>query len=85
MKPINLSEKEMMIDGFHSQKEIASNYDSSAGECSSNQLRDTFLTLLAEEHDLGAQILDEMKARGWVKDKEAQQSDIAKTKEKFLN
>ncbi len=85
MKPINLSEKEMMIDGLHSQKDIASGYDNSAGECSSNQLRDTFLTLLAEEHDLGAQILDEMKARGWIKDKDAEQSDVAKTKEKFLN
>lgn len=85
MKPINLSEREMMLDSLHSQKEIASGYDNSAGECSSNQLRDTFLTIFTEEHELGAQIMDEMKSRGWIKDKDAEQSDVAKTKEKFLN
>ncbi|MGN1059066.1 MAG: spore coat protein [Clostridia bacterium] len=81
----NMTEREMMEDSLNSQKLIASGYNTYANECASNQLRSTFLNILTEEHDLGAQIFDEMSARGWYQVKQAEQSDIMKAKQKFLN
>lgn len=88
MNPNNknqMSERDMMEDGLSSQKQISSNYNTCASECSDNQLRATFLNILKDEQDLGAQIFDEMSARGWYPVKQAQQSDITKAKEKFVN
>ncbi|MBE7049067.1 MAG: spore coat protein [Ruminococcaceae bacterium] len=80
----NMSEREMLEDGLGSQKQIASSYNTYADECVSNQLRATFLNILAEEHDLSAQLFDDMSARGWYQIKQAEQSDITKAKQRFL-
>lgn len=80
-----LSEREMLTDSLSSQKHIASGYNTCAGECASKQLRAAFINILAEEQDLGAQIYEEMSARGWYQEKEANQSDVAKAKQKYLS
>ena len=88
MNPNNqnkMAERDMMEDALHSQKQIASDYNTCASECSDKQLRASFLNILTDEQDLGAQIFDEMSARGWYQVKQAQQSDIAKAKERFIN
>ncbi len=85
MKQMSMTEKEMMEDGLSSQKLISSSYNTYANECASNQLRSTFLNILTEEQDLGAQIFEEMSDRGWYQVKQAEQSDIIKTKQKFLS
>lgn len=84
MNPIEMSEKEMMEDSLHSQKQMSSSYNLCASECESNQLRATFLNILSEEQELGAQIFEEMSARGWYQTDSASQSDIAKAKQKFV-
>lgn len=84
MNPMTMSEREMMEDSLSSQKQIAANYNTYASECDSDQLRATFLSILSEEQDMGAQIFEEMSARGWYKATEATQSDIVKAKQKFI-
>lgn len=85
MNPITMSEKEMMEDGLNSQKQMSSSYNTAASECESKQLRDTFLNILSDEQELGAQIFEEMSARGWYQTNQATQSDIVKAKQKFIN
>lgn len=78
-----LSEREMMDDSMSSQEMMASAYNTCAGECASNQLRSTFLSILNDEHDIKAQLFDEMSARGWYQIKQAEQTEILKTKQKY--
>lgn len=78
-----MSEREMLEDGVNAQKQISADYNSCAGVSSHKQLRTVFLNILAEEQELGAELGEEMNARGWQEEKQAQQSNIAKVKEKF--
>ena len=85
MKQASMTEREMMEDGLNSQKQMSSSYNTYASECTGKQLRSAFLNILAEEQDIGAQIFEEMSARGWYQTQDAGQSEISKTKEKFLS
>ncbi|MBE7022589.1 MAG: spore coat protein [Ruminococcaceae bacterium] len=80
-----LSEREMLTDGLSSQRHIASGYNTYAGECTNKQLRSAFINILAEEQDLGAQVYENMSARGWYQEKEADESNVAKVKQRFLS
>lgn len=84
-KKLTMTEREMMEDGLQSQKLIAADYNASAGECASSQLKNTFLNILTEEHDLAGKLFEEMSARGWYQVKAAEQSEIVKLKDKFLS
>lgn len=83
-KNATMSEREMMEDALSSQKQISADYNTCAGTCSDEQLRAALLNILTDEHRLAVQISDEMSARGWCQTKQAQQSDVVKTKEKFV-
>ncbi|MBQ2695722.1 MAG: spore coat protein [Clostridia bacterium] len=85
MNQLTMTEKEMMEDSLQSQKHMASTYNTYASECASNQLRMAFLNILSEEQELGGQLFDEMSARGWYQVQEAEQSDILKAKQKFMD
>ncbi len=85
MKKLSMTEKDMMEDSLSSQKQMSSNYNTYASECSAQQLRSAFLYILSEEHELGSQIFDEMSARGWYQTKDAEQSELEKVKQKFIN
>ena len=84
-KTIALSEKDMMEDGLCSQKQVATAYNAGAGECANEQLRSAFVAILADEQDLGAKIFDAMRERGWYQPQEAEESQIASVKQKFMN
>ncbi|MBQ4517405.1 MAG: spore coat protein [Clostridia bacterium] len=80
-----LSEREMMEDGLNSQKQATAAYNTGAGECANAQLRSTFISILADEHELGAKIFDAMSQRGWYQPQEAEDSQIVSVKQKFTN
>lgn len=80
-----LSERVMMEDGLCSQKQVATAYNTGAGECASEQLRSTFVSILADEHELGAKIFEAMSERGWYQPQEADDSQINNVKQKFID
>ncbi|MBE7035313.1 MAG: spore coat protein [Ruminococcaceae bacterium] len=80
----SLTEKEMMQECLGSQRSITEAYNARAFTCSDEQLQKTFLNLLTEEHELGAKVTDAMTSRGWHQEKEAEKTELAKTKEKFM-
>ena len=78
-----MSEREMMTDSRLGQKMSASAYNTYAAECSGAQLRNAFLSILNDEHDISAQIFEEMSSRGWKHPKQANQTDILQAKQRF--
>ncbi len=80
-----MQEKELFDDVLSSQKFITDTYNSFTNECSTANVRDEFLRLLNEEHQMQADVFDEMKNRGWYPTPQAEQQMIAQTKQKFQN
>ncbi|MDR1670019.1 MAG: spore coat protein [Oscillospiraceae bacterium] len=71
-----LGDKEMVFDSLSTQRHITSNYNTRAGECKDIELRDTFLSILKEEHAIQSELFDESFSRGWYPVKEAPASEI---------
>ncbi len=78
-----MTEREMMTDSLLSQKVMAEAYNTYTDECSDTQLRNAFLSILNDEHDINSQIFEEMCARGWKKPKKAEQTEVLQVKQKF--
>ena len=80
---INFSDKDRLTDALASQKFITDNYNTSANESASPQLRGVFMGLLQEEHDIQSEIFMEMQKRGWYQVAPAEQQKIDQAKTKF--
>ena len=78
-------DQEMFNDALYSQKQITENYNLSANECAGAQLRDLFLSILNEEHQIQADLFDEMSKRGWYPVQNADQQQVQQTNTKFQN
>lgn len=77
-------EKEMLNDALITEKSITADYNASANECSSSKMRDVLLDLLNEEHDIQADLFDEMHARGYYPTPTAEEQMIQQAKQKFF-
>ena len=80
-----MGDMEIMNDSLASQKMISSSYDTFANECATPNLREEFLNILKDEHQIQAEIFTEMQKRGWYQLKPADQQQINQTKQKFQN
>lgn len=78
-----MSDVEMMNDSIASQKLISSSYDTYANECATPNLRDEFLNILKDEHQIQAEIFTEMQKRGWYQIKPADQQQVQQAKQKY--
>ena len=84
-QPNGMCEREILDDILSSQKMITGLYNTSANECAAPVIRDEFLSILSEEHQMQAEVFDEMQKRGWYPVPAAEQQKIAQAKEKFQN
>ena len=78
-----LGEREMLDDFLVGQKHITSNYNMYAGECVNEQLRNTFLNILDDEHKIQADIFSDMQTNGWYQVEQADQQKIQQAKQKL--
>lgn len=78
-----LTEKEILKDCLSSQKLITSNYNTFAGECANEQLRNAFLNILDDEHRIQADIFTDMNANGWYPVTPADQQKLQQTRQKY--
>jgi spore coat protein CotF len=83
--PSSLTDKEMLNDTLNSQKLIENNYNTFANECVNPQLRDDFINILREEHDLAFNVFQEMSQRGWYQTKSADANEVTMAKNKYSN
>lgn len=80
-----LTEQEILKDSLISQKHITDAYNTYAGECVNEQLRNTMLGILSDEHKIQADIFNNMQSHGWYQVEQAEQQKIQKAKQKFQN
>jgi spore coat protein CotF len=80
---INMSEQDILKDFLSSQKFITETYNTWAGECVNTNLRDDFLCILKEEHDIQSDIFTEMQNHGWYQTKPAEQTELDTLRQKF--
>ena len=78
-----MEDKDRLNDLLISQKHETSNYNTYANECANPQLREDFLSILKEEHDIQADLFMEMQKRGWYPVKPADQNSITQAKQKY--
>jgi len=78
-----MREKEMLNDLIASQKQITASYNTFAGECVNPNLRNAFLNILGEEHQIQADIFSDMQANGWYQPEQAEQQKVQQTKQKL--
>ena len=76
-------DKEMLNDALISQKMLTDDYNTFANECATPGIRNEFLSILSEEHQIQADVFDEMSKRGWYQVPPAEQTKIEKKKKKF--
>ena len=69
-------DKTMMTDMLASQKFIAQNYNTYAGECATKQSKAKLMKILGEEHDIQFKIYEQMNAKGWYPTAPAPQDKI---------
>lgn len=80
-----LDDKTMMDDSLCSEKEITANYNLTANECATPNIRTEIMNILNEEHQIQAEIFTEMQSRGWYPVEAAEQQKVDKAKQKFQN
>ncbi|MEG0978522.1 MAG: spore coat protein [Oscillospiraceae bacterium] len=80
-----LTDQEIMEDILGSQKHITGTYNEYANECVDPMLRDDFLKILREEHNIQSTVYTDMQKRCWYSPKQAEQQMINQTKTKFKN
>ena len=78
-----MGDMEIMNDSLASQKLISSTYDTYANECATPNLRDEFLNILKDEHQIQAEIFTEMQKRGWYPIQPADQQQVMQAKQKY--
>ncbi len=79
----SFDDREMMNDALISQKSLTKTYSIFADECSTPGVRNEFLSILSEEHQIQADVFDEMSKRGWYQIPPAEQTKIDQAKQKF--
>lgn len=84
-KNCSLTDQEMLSDALDSQKYITGNLNTFANECSTSKLRDDFLNVLQDEHNIQYELFNEMSQRGWYPVQQADQTQISQAKQKFDN
>ena len=83
MNTTSFTEQDMMTDVLSTQKFMTAGYNTFAGEASECSVKDAFLSILRDEHDIQHDLFVEMKNRGWYQTENAPQNKIDETKNKF--
>ncbi len=80
---MNMCERDILKDFLSSQKFITDTYNIWAGECVNQNLRDEFLCILKEEHEIQSELFTEMQNHGWYQTKPAEQQELDQLRQKF--
>ena len=78
-----LDDQDLLFDCLYFQNYITQCYNNCASNCSDAQLRNELVNLLCEEHQVQADIVTEMKNRGFLLPQNALLEDITCIKQKF--
>ena len=77
------TEQQILQDALISEKHMTDSYNTYAGECVNEQLRNTMLTNLNDLHTIQANIFSTMQQNGWYPQQQAEAKQINQVKSKF--
>lgn len=77
------TEKEILADGLAAQKSAAEKFNTFAGECVHDNLRNTMKDILEQEHCISEDIFQIMHGRGMYETPPADQKKIMEAQQKF--
>lgn len=78
-----MGDQEIVNDSIASQKFITESYNTFANECATPNLRDEFMNILKDEHQIQAELFSEAQKRGWYPVKSADEQQIQQAKQKY--
>ena len=78
-----ISEKDLMNDVLSSQKFITDTYNTFTNESATPSVRDEFMRILTDEHQIQADVFQTMQQRGWYDIPQAQQQKIQQARQKY--
>lgn len=76
-------DKEMLHDALCAQKQETANYNLFANESAHPDVRNTFMDILKEEHDIQFQVFNIMHEKGFYPTPAADQEKVNQTKQKY--
>lgn len=77
------TDKEVLADGLSAQKASTSHFNMSANECVHDNVRDTILRILEEEHRMQVDVFNLMHQRGFYQTPAADEKKVENAKQKF--
>ena len=80
-----MKDQEMMTDLLLTEKKMSGNYNEYASECVNVQLRDTFVSILAESHRTQTDLFKTAQQRGWYQVEQAPEQKVSQAQQKFTN
>jgi len=75
----------MITDALSTQKLLASNYNTSAGECSNTGMMNDLIGIATDNHKMQFGLFKSMETRGWYETQPAEQQMVTEAKEKYQN
>lgn len=77
------TEKEIYGDALSAQKSCTANYNLAANECTHEDVRQTMMKILNQEHDIQKSVFDGMHTAGFYPTPAAEEKKVQETKQKF--
>ena len=77
------TEKEILGDALATQKATTANFNTSANECVHEDLRQTMLHILKQEHEIQQDVFNMMHEKGYYPTPAAEQQKVQETKQQF--
>ena len=79
----NYTEKEMLNDALTAQKTATNNFNTYSNECVHENVRDTIMTILNEEHELQQDVFNTMHTKGLYPTPAAEEKKVTEARQKF--
>lgn len=80
-----MNDQERMTDFICSEKKMSANYDTFASECVSLPLRDDFLKIFNQSHQIQTDLFKLAQSKGWYQVEQAPQNKVSQAYTKFSN
>lgn len=77
------TDKEILGDGLSAQKATTERFNTFAGECVHDNVRNTFLKILEQEHSIQNEVFQMMHQRGLYQTPAAEEKKVAEAQQKF--
>ncbi|MGN0334104.1 MAG: spore coat protein [Lachnospiraceae bacterium] len=77
------TDKEVLTDGLCAQKASTGKFNMAANECVHENVRETMLKILEQEHSIQFDVFKMMHQRGFYETPAAEEKKVAEAKQKF--